>query len=226
MPAYISARFEKTLLSTSDQVRVIVRNLDQGDVPPAPSVTYFPTQPSGMQTFIVGEYVNDTVGERFKRVASLADTTGITSRALDTFDAALGNFVVAGVAPGDILEITLPDATLWTSEEYPTASPFQFSVVAVVSPTRLRVAQPFPAFGRDLTWSIPARSINNTDGITHRNGNPVGPVEFLDRRFNTYFLNALDAENFVSAAKASLDTLANEGTGSALTNESYTAGPT
>lgn len=226
MAAFISARFEKTLLPVSDQVRVIVRSLDQGDVPPLPSATYFPTQPTAFRDFIVGEYVNDVVGERFARIASLADTTTLSVLSLNTFEAALGNFVVAGVAAGDILEVQLPDATVWTSEEYPTASPFQFLIASVVSATRLTVSQPFPSFLANATWSIPARSINNTDGVTHRSGSPAGPVEFLDQRFNSYFLNALDAENFVIATKASMETLTNAGTGDALVSESFTAGPT
>jgi len=226
MTAFVSATFEKTPLPTSGRVRVIVRYLDQGPVPPQPSPAYFPTQPDDLNVFGVVEYVNDVTGERWVRVATLADITGLTQLPLDTFESALGNFIVAGVLPGDVLELTVVEPAQWTSGEYPGTNPFSFVITGVLSATQLTVTPALPGFLSAINWSIPARTINNNDGITHRSGSPAGPVTFRDSRFNAYFPDAVAAENFVAATKAALDALSNESTGSTLVNENYTGVPT
>jgi len=225
MTAYVSATFEKTLLPGSGRVRIIIRSLDQGPVPPLPSPVYFPTQPDDLNVFGVMEYVNDVTGERWVRVATLADFTGIAAVPLDTFEAATGNFLVAGVLPGDVLQLSVLEPEQWTSIEYPGTNPYSFIITGVLSATRLTVTPPFPGFLAAVNWSIPARSINNTDGVTHRNGSPAGPILVRDQRFNAYFPDAVGAENFVAATKAELDALSTESTGAALINENYTAVP-
>ncbi len=225
MSAYVSATFEKTVLPTSGRVRIIVRYLDQGPVPPVPSATYFPTAPDELNVFGVAEYVNDVTGERWVRVATLAEITSIAALPLNTFKSALADFVTAGVAIGDVLELTLSEPEQWTSSEYPGTSPFSFVVTGVVSATELTVTPNFPGFLANINWSIPVRAINNNDGITHREGSPVGTINVRDSRFNAYFPDAVAAENFVAATKAGLDALAAEGTGAALIDENYTGQP-
>jgi hypothetical protein len=225
MSAYVSVTFEKTALSTSGRVRVIVRYLDQGPVPPAPTATYFPTQPDELNVFGIAEYVNDVSGERWVRVATLADIGSITELPLNTFESATADFVTAGVAAGDVLELTITEPEQWTSIEYPGTNPFSFVVTSVVSATQLTVTPNLPGFLADINWSIPTRTINNNDGVARREGSPAGPVNVRDRRFNAYFPDAVAAENFVSATKAQLDALANEGTGAGLVNENYTGQP-
>jgi len=226
--AYVSATFEKTNLPDSGRVRIIARYLDQGPVPPPPSPTYFPTIPSELRVFAIAEYVNDSVGERWVRVATLADISGISSiteRKLTTFESALGNFVASGVLPGDVLELIIPEPAQWTSIEYPGTNPFSFVITAVLSPTQLTITPPLPSFRSNINWSIPARTINNNDGVARRDGSPTGPVLVRDSRFDAYFPDAVAAENFVAATKAGLDALANTSTGSELVNENYTGVP-
>lgn len=223
MAAYVSAAFEKSFLPSSGRIRIVVRNLDQGDVPPSPSATYFPTQPAALRKFIVVDYISDTIGERWNRVATVADINTLTPRSLNVLEAASGNFIASGVLSGDIVEITLSEPAAWTSAEYPTTNPFQFTVVSVLSATQIQVSPDLPAFLTNMNWSIPARSINNTDGITRRAGSPPGPASFLDVRFNNYFTDVVTADNFVIATKADMDALAAASSATALTSENYTS---
>ena len=225
MASYISATFEKTYLPVSSRVRVIVRNLDQGNVPPVPSVSYFPTQPNSLRNFEVLEYINDVVGERWNRVATVTDLTTLTPRPLNLFRSASSNFIAAGVTPGDILAVNVTEPASWTSTEYPTSIPFYFSISSVNSPTTLTVDLPFPAFRSAINWSIASRSIGGTDGVTRREGNPSPGAIFLDSRFNAYFEDAVTAENFVVAVKAGMDSLANTDSITTLISENYTASP-
>lgn len=223
MTSFLSADFEKDFLSTSDQVRVIVRNRDDGVVPPSPSATYFPTEPDALRGFIVVEYVSDVIGERFVRVATTTDFSTLTARPLDTFEDLGTDFVIGGVATGDLIEITLADPQLWTSAEYPGTSPFTFVVSSVISATQITTSTPLPAFAAGLNWSIPSRSITGTAGVTRRQGSPAGPAELLDTRFNNLFSSAILAENFVAATKASMTILASNDAAANLVDESFTA---
>jgi hypothetical protein len=225
MASYVSAYFEKTALPASGRSRVIVRMLDDGTVPPQPSATYFPTSPDELNTFSVVEYVNDVVGERYVRVATLADMSSITALPLDTFESAGADFVTAAVVPGDLLELIIAEPAAWTSDEYPTGNPFTFVVTAVISATRLQVTPNFPAFGANLVWSVPARGVSGVNGVTHRQGTPAGPVLVRDTRFNSYWSDAVTADSFVAATKAQLDSLARESNGAGLVSESYTGAP-
>jgi hypothetical protein len=135
------------------------------------------------------------------------------------------DFVAAGVLAGDVLEVFPFPTEIWTSNDYPT-SVFQFEVSSVVGPTELTVSKPFPAFINSLNWEISARSASGTAGVTHRTGSPAGPIELLDRRFNSYFTDIVAAENFVTARKADLQALADAQTSSDFTDESFTASPT
>jgi len=226
MASFVSARFEKDELLVTDQVRIIVRNLDQGNVPPQPSTSYFPTDPDTLQPFVVLDFISRVTGETFVRVASLSDLDTLTNLALNVFEDTAADFVTAGVVAGDNLEITLPAAEVWTSEEYPGANPFTFAVSTVISATQLEVSLPFPAFQNALSWGIPARSLTGTTGVTIRNTDPADSTTLLDRRFNRYFTNAVAATNFVTATKADLTALANESVGAGLVSESFTAEPT
>jgi hypothetical protein len=225
MSSYLSADFEKDYLAASEQVRVIVRSRDDGDVPPSPSALYYPTDPDLLVNFIVGEYISDVVGERFVRVATTTDVGSLSALSLVEFYDSTADFISAGVGSGDVLNVTISDATLWTSSEYPSPSPFLFYVEDVLSATRLRVSYPFPAFAAGLTWDIPVRSISGTGGVTRRYGNPVGPVEFLDRRFNALFNSLAQADAFVAATKASMTSLVTDDAVAGLVDESYTATP-
>lgn len=226
MTSYVSARFEKTDLPLTGQTRIIVRNLDQGPVPPQPSGTYYPTHPDELQTFIVAEFVSRATGENYVRVATLADLTDEVVLTLNTFEDTTADFITAGVVSGDTLHLTLTSPELWTSEEYPGTNPFMFTVSSVVSATQLTITGQFPAFHRDLTWEIPDRSIAGTAGVTIRAGNPPNSSTFLERRFNKYFTSAVAATNFVSATKADLIALANAKVDTDLGSESFTAEPT
>jgi len=226
MPSFVSARFEKDELSNTELVRIVVRNLDQGNVPPQPSTAYFPTDPDALQPFVVAEFISRASGENFVRVATLSDLDTITTLTLNTWEDLGTDFVAAGVTAGDTLEVTLTEPEIWTSEEYPGTNPFSFTISAVLSATQLEVSLPFPAFGNALFWGIPARSLTGTTGVTIRNTNPPDTTTYLDRRFNRYFTDAVAATNFVTATKADLTALANESVGAGLVSESYTAEPT
>ena len=222
--SYVSARFEKTDLSaTVGKQRCIVRNLDDGSVPPSPSTGYFPTQPDELRNFLVIEYVNDSIGERLASIATLPDISTYTVRALTGFEISGGaDFVTAGVAPGDILEITLPVPERWQSEEYPS-SPFQLSVASVVSSTRLTLTGPIPSFLSNLTWSITGKASGVGTGFPRREGFPATGSTFLDQRMNLLFNTVAELDTFVEATKESLDLLTNTSTSSTLVSENYTS---
>lgn len=224
MAGYISARFEMDELPTSNQVRIIIRNLDQGSVPPSPGPSYFPTDPDDLQSFLVLEYVSDAIGERYIRVADLADVAALNALPLNTLEDVGVDFVAAGVVNGDVIEIVQPDTELWNSEEYPSIT-YQFAVQSVLSSTQITIAGAFPAFANGLNWSIATRSLSGTAGVTHREGSPAGGTLFRDTRFNRYFTEAVAATNYVTAVKAGMDALATEVTGAGLVSESYTASP-
>lgn len=239
MTAYISARFEKDTLIASSQTRIVVRNIDNGAVPPAPTATYFPTHPDDYQTFIVAEYVNDTLGESFVRAATLADFSAYSYRPMSQIEDASGNFALAQV--GDTFEIFLSDPTIWTSEEYP-ASNFIFTVTSVIDNFNITVSPELPAFKTGLSWQI-RRIIfagnppvgtetvitQGTVGKTRRPGLTYvfPPIQlFLEKRFNAYFTSSVGASNFVEATKQEMIGLANELVGATITDETFTAGPT
>lgn len=222
MVSAVSAKFEKDLITSTGEVRVIVKNLDEGRIPPSPSSTYFPTEPNSIRDFIVIEYVSDTIGERFARVATLSDFSSLDTKKLIEFEDSAADFVFAGVTSGDTLEVSLSDDTIWTSDEYPSGNPFVFVVDSVLSATKLKVFLPFPAFATNLSWSIPSRSITGSAGATRREGSPAGSTEFLDRRFNNYLDTAAEAESFVAATKADMESLATNSTGDGLTDEKFT----
>ena len=225
MASFVSARFEKDELPITDQVRIILRNLDQGNVPPQPSSAYFPTDPDSLQPFIVAEFVSRVTGENFVRVADLSDLGSLTLLVLNTFEDTVVDFVAAGVIASDLIEVTLPEPEVWTSEEYPGTNPFIFQVSAVLSPTRIEVARVFPAFRNALAWSIPTRSLSGAVGVTLRSTVPPDSTTYLERRFNRYFTNGVAATNFVTATKADLVALTNESIGAGLVSESFTAEP-
>jgi hypothetical protein len=225
MASFVSARFEKDDLPITDQVRIIVRNLDQGSVPPQPSVAYFPTHPDTLRPFIVAEFVSRVIGENFVRVATLTDLDTLNNLSLNVFEDTTVNFTTAGVTASDQVEITLPNPEIWTSEEYPGTNPFTFTVSVVLSATQLEVALPFPVFNNTLSWAIPSRGLTGSAGTTIRRTNPIDSSTFIDKRFNRYFADALAATNFVTATKADLRSLANESIGAELIDENFTASP-
>jgi len=226
MSVFVSYVFEKDQLTVAPTLRVITRNRDDGGVPPSPSVSYFPTLPNELREFLVLQYLDDVLGETYVRVATLSDISTYTVRALDTFEDSTANFSGAGVGFGDILEISVVNPETWTSSEYPSSNPFQFSVLGVISPTKIQIATPFPVFAANLTWSIPLRSISGIQGITRRNGSPSPGTIFRDGRHNRRFLTAVDGENYVVSAKAALLSLVNESMGSTLVDETGTVGST
>jgi hypothetical protein len=223
MGAYLSASFEKTVLTTSGQVRVIVKNRDDGDVPPAPSTNFFPTDPGDMQSFIVANYSGSA--ETYISVATVAELSSITARALDTVEDTTVDFVAAAVIAGDVIKITVADPQPWTSNEYPGTNPFSFTVDAILSTTKVRLTRPMPAFYNGFTWTIERVSLTGYAGKTLRNGSP-SPGLFRDSRFNRLFDNAIEAENAVTAMKADMLTLTNEAAGAGLTNETVTVSST
>jgi len=227
MSAYISATFEKTLLPATSQVRVILRNRDDGGVPPSPSVSYFPTNPDDLKYNVVVKFVSRTLGEEFQRIALLADLTDVALpiRALDTLEDLSTNFLpgplpVNDVTQGDLLTITLSDVEPWNSNVY-SGNPFQFTVQSVTS-TRITVTPPFPAFANTLSWAIPARGLSGIAGVTIRNGNPANTLKYRDSRFQRYYTTALEAETSVTAMKADLTSLATATVGATLTTEVVT----
>ena len=231
MSSYISVVFEKAYLSTSGKVRVIVRNRDDGGVPPNPSGVYFPTQGDDLREFIVGQFLNRTDGEQYLRIATLADLSDVNYPVLPltTFEDTTANFSTA--VQGDLLQITVPDSQLWTSTEYTDTNPHVF-VIDSVGPNpyqQITVTKPFPAFLRGATWAIPARSLSGAAGVTLRAGSPdLGPYYFRDSRFNRIYTTtgtvtaALDAENSVIAMKAYIQSLLNAVVGATLTTEVVT----
>lgn len=226
MASFVSARFEKDELPITELVRIILRNIDQGNVPPQPSTSYFPTDPDELQPFVVSEFVSRVTGENFVRVVDLSDLDTLTVLTLNTLEDTTTDFVAAGVIASDQIEITLVEPEIWTSEEYPGTNPFTFTISAVLSATQLEVSLPFPAFSSVLSWNIPSRSLTGTAGVTIRNTDPPDSTTFLERRFNRYFTDAVAATNFVTVTKADLVALANESIGAGLVSESFTAEPT
>lgn len=236
MPTFISATFEKDDLPVAEKTRIIVRNVDQGGVPPAPSATYFPTQPDDFCPFIVGEYVSDTVGENFNRVATLSDLSTYEYSRMNLFRDNDGG--LASVLSGDILYVAPSPPELWISDEYPSTYTLsgvgQTLVNTVLTPVdalHVTVAKEFPSFlSTGFTWRIYrgttliASGVNATlrrENITYG----VGTQLFLEKRFNAYFDSPVAAENFVISTKAAMIALANEGVAAELADENFTALP-
>ena len=226
MSVFVSYVFEKDQLTTAPTLRVITRNRDDGGVPPSPTTSYFPTLPNELREFLVLKYLDDNLGETYERIATLSDITGYPVLQLNTFEDTTTNFSTAGVGFADILEVSLLDPEPWVSSEYPSGNPFQFSVLSVVSATKILLATPFPVFAKDLTWSIPLRGISGIQGITRRTGSPAPGTTFRAGRYNRRFLTAVDGENYVVAAKAAILSLVNESMGSTLIDETGTVSST
>jgi len=228
MAAYISAKFEKDDIPNLEKIRVIVRNVDQGSVPPAPSASYAPTYPDEFQTFIVGEYVDDTQGERFDKVANLSELSSLTYSRLRIFEDPGGT--LGAVNTGDILEVFIAETTEWTSDEYP-GSNFYFSVSNPIDANTVELATDFPSFKTALSWTITRGVVtiaSGSTGITRRENLAYpGPVQqFLEKRFNALFSSSVAAENFTEATKAEMTALANEQQNTTVVDETFTAEPT
>lgn len=212
--SYISMRFEKS------SGRCIVRNLDDGGVPPPPSAGYRPTTPDSLRECLVIEYVNDTLGERMVGVATLAEITSLTVRALDSFEAAGADFIAAGVTAGDVLQVSPPDASVWASEEFP-ASPYLFTVLSVPTAERLVLSAPLPGWLPLLSWEIAGKASGSLNGYPRRSGFPAAGSTFRDSRMPVFFTTIADLDAFVASTKSQLDALAASSTSSALSSESY-----
>jgi hypothetical protein len=235
MPTYISATFEKDELLVAEKTRIIVRNVDQGSVPPAPSATHFPTQPDEFQTFIVGEYVSDVVGENFKRVATLSDLSTYTYSRMNLFRDNAGG--VISVLPGDIVYVVPSPTELWVSDEYPSTylrpigQSFVNTVLLPIDAFHFTVSGEFPGFlSSGFSWEVyrGVTLIASGNNATLRRENVTygfGTQLFLEKRFNTYFDSPVAAENFVVASKAAMIALANEAVAAGLTDETFTALP-
>lgn len=223
MPAsYVSARFEKTnLYAEIGKQRCILRNKDDGPYPPPPSPTYFPTDPNTLRNFILVEYVDDVVGERIVRIATISDIGGASSQLRDLEDTSV-DFIAAGVTPGDQVQFYLPQNAEWVSEEFPDAL-LRWTIVAALSPTKLRVVGEFPSFKSGLSWAIAARSLSSVNGVTRRTLDPAPLDQFLDKRFNALFSNVPARDAFVEATKASLDALGVSSTAGNDPSENYTS---
>jgi len=218
--SYVSVRFEKTDLSaTIGKQRCIVRTRNDGPIPPLPSLGYYPTAPNELMAPLVCEYIDDVLGERMSRVATLADLTGLPISTLTLFEDLTVDFVAAGVAPGDVLEVVSVVSSEWSSEEYPGTS-FQFAVAGVLSPTQLSVSKAFPSFKANMSWEIAAIGLAGNGGVTRRAG---APATFLETRFNALFNSVPELDAFVEATKAGLDALGTTSTSSTLTSENYTS---
>lgn len=233
MPVHISARFEQNNLPISGFTRTIIRNRDDGAVPPQPSSTYYPTHTDDFREFIVAEYINDFVGEAFVRAASfsLNDFGLLTYSPLNQFEDLSGAFAAAQV--NDILEIILTDTTLWTSQEYP-ASNFIFTVTGLVDANNVLVSPEIPAFRTGLTWELrrvtppsltEAVIAQGTLGIPRRPGVTVPLTKFREKRLNIYSASAITAVNLVKSTKIEMELLTEELLAAEITVEDYTAGP-
>lgn len=224
--SYVSARFEKTdLYAQLGKQRCVVRNLDDGPVPPIPSAGYRPTQPDELRNFLLIEYVNDVVGERLTRIATTADIAGYSVQALNIFEASGVDFIAAGVGAGCKLTIALASPQEWTSEEYPNVT---FTIASVIDATHLQVSAPFPSFKTALIWSLTtsggaAITSGSGTGTTRRSGSPTPLTKFLDQRMNLLFNSVPELDAFVAATKAGLDSLASSSTQSLLSSESYSS---
>ncbi len=208
--SYVSARFEKT------PGRLILRNRDDGGVPPLPGPSYYPTSPDSLRNFLLIEHVDDVLGERLVRIAELDDLSDYEVSTLTRFQVPS----TAGITTGDTLRLTLIAPSEWLSEEYPS-QPFDFTVLNVESATQIEVSRPFPGFKAYLAWEIVGKSISGSTGITRRS---LAASPFLDSRINLPFGSTVELETFVTAAKAALDALATASTATTLTSETYTAG--
>lgn len=219
--SYVSARFENVEIPALGRVRCIIRNLDDGPVPPVPGPAYFPTSPDSLRPICVVEYVNLTLGERLVRIATLADlvTYGPSATPLTRFEIGSGDFVAAGVSSGDTLEVFIPEVTEWQSEEYPS-TPFQFGVDAVLSPTTISLTRAFPSFKTNLSWRVIGRNSGTLNGTTRRPGISPGGI-CLDTRFNLLFNDVASLDAFAEAAEANLQALATSSTSSTLTSYNF-----
>jgi hypothetical protein len=222
--SYVSLYFEKTDLWTQlGQQRCIVRNLDDGPVPPLPGPGYYPTEPDSLRECFVGQYIDDTLGERLLRAATLADIGSYAYLPLTTFESVGAGFL--GVFPGDVLTVTIPVVAEWQSGEYPSAV-FSFSITGSLSDDALTVLVPFPSFKSGISWEVPSRGLSGTlNGTTRRTGSPAPGTIFRDRRFNTLWPSVPQLDAFVAATKAQIDALGQTSTSSNLTSESYTSRP-
>ena len=225
MSAYISAIFEKTQIVTPSvtKVRLIMRNRDDGVVPPTPGPTYFPTQPNTLAYCIIGSASGAV--ESYVGIADMAEMTSVTARALDWMDDTTVNFSTAGVLVNDVIQVNITDPQYWTSAEYPGTNPFQF-IVKTVAPganvNRLELYTSFPAFYNGFNWTIPRLGLSGYAGRTLRNTTPGGTFQFRDYRFNQVFTTVVDLETAVTAMKADMLSLTNAVTGSELVNETVT----
>lgn len=221
--SYVSARFEKTDLSVAiSKQRCIVRVLNDGPIPPVPGPSYFPTAPSELLSPFLLEYVNDDLGERFSRVCTVDELSTVAEQTLTRFEDLTVDFLAAGVAAGDVLNVTIAQPLEWSSEEYPGTS-FQFIVASAISATEIAVLTPFPSFKANLGWSIPARTLARAaSGVTRRSGPDIA---FRDRRFNVLFDAVPQLDTFVVATKAGMDALSQTSTSSTLVSENYSSVP-
>lgn len=227
MPSnYVSATFETVYQAPPiDSYRCIVRNKDDGPVPPAPSLTYFPTHTNLLRDFLIFEHVSDTLGERLVRVMTPADVETIYVQRLNRFTDPTVDFVAAGVVQGDLLQIRMQQPEVWQSVEYPDAN-LRFVVLSVIDSTTLEMAVPFPAWRKGLSWSIANRGLTRSStGRTLREGSPAPLDLYRDRRYQTWFGSSPDLDAFVGATKTSLDLLALQVTQAAATTqqENYTS---
>jgi len=228
MSGHISVTFEKDAATPAGGVRVITRIIDQGDVPPSPSSTYFPTDPSDLKYCIVGEVVASGNEERFSRIATSTDFTTYSIHTLNYFEDPSVNFNGLVLA-GDTLEIFHTHPEYWTSDEFPGET-FVFSI-AEVAPgavnTRLRIQETFPSGMPGLSWRVTRNGstlVTNNTGITKRSLLVTGL--FRTHRFNSYFNDAIEADNFIASVKAQIQSLANATFEQNFTDETHTFSPT
>lgn len=227
MPAnYVSATFETLYQSPPiDSYRVIVRNKDDGPVPPEPTASYFPTHSNLLRDFLLFEHVNDVLGERLVGVITSDDVETVYVQELNRFTDPSVDFVAAGVQAGDLLQIYMAQPEVWTSYEYPDGG-LRFVVASVIDATTIEMAVPFPAWRKGLSWSIAARGLTRAaTGRTVREGTPAALDRYRDRRYQTWFGSRPDLDAFVSATKMSLDLLALQVTQAEATSaqENYTS---
>ena len=232
MASYVSARFTYATLSSGKE-RVITYNLDQGDVPPVPSGSYFPTSPDTLRDYIVCEYTSATIGERFVRVLTLDDLEDETLEVAPLVflrDTSV-NFTTAGVAAGYVVRVTLASSSEWSSEEYPVNNPFEFTVLDVCDDNTLQVSLAFPSYQVNMQYDVvPSGSmvpvVQSVTGQTLREETlPSGPKYYRDSRFNVITDDAVAAKNLVTTMKAGLSSLVNQQNLSELVDESWTATP-
>lgn len=223
MSAYVSAVFEKTLLTTSAQVRVVIRNRDDGSAPPPPTALYFPTDPNDLREFILAQYISDVGGEVFTRVMTLSDLSTYPILALDTVEDLTANFnTFPAVTIGDTIAITIDDPQYWTSAEYTETNPFTFTVANVLSNTQLQLNRPLPAFYNGFSWTIATGSRAGYAGVTRRNGSPNAGSYFRTDRYNYVKDTVVEVDNAVVAIKAQIQSLVNASAGANLADETVT----